>query len=174
MHFSSKDEETTACLTMPLDDSENRVTGSIHLSQGKTYVLENCGESCEAFIELIPEMPDEASFEDDDSDLDDRIPTEKELELMAEALEDQETEDIIHISVYYTEEFEASTSDIPLVLANMFALINEGFSNSNIPLRAELFCAKKAEGLEEIRDSKSQLFAFELFQSKLALVIGKS
>ena len=73
--------------------------------------------------------------------------------------------------VYWTQEFEDITADIPAFIAQMLALINLGYTNSKVPLEVYLFCADKAVGLSEVTNSKTMLNNFVLWKGSYTIFL---
>ena len=46
------------------------------------------------------------------------------------------------ITYYYTHEMAAITDDIQGYMEHNLAVVNEGYENSNIPIRAKLHCVE--------------------------------
>ena len=62
--------------------------------------------------------------------------------------------------MYFTPEFEAAAHDVEAYVAVMLAETNEGYMNSNIPIRVELFCIEKLN-IAEIYDGSAMLGKFK-------------
>ena len=63
------------------------------------------------------------------------------------------------VMFYYTPEFAASTSDIPGFIDQVIAESNQGYINSNIPVRISRFCIEQAT-LNDIADAGDMLTEF--------------
>merc|ERR550539_707094 len=108
--------------------------GSLKTHDDKSYAIEKCHHGY-----FIKEY-DMASFENDHM--------ERSLDPVIEMLEDREddTTTVVTYSImfYYTKEFEATTADIDGFIEQVLAETNQGYINSQIPLRASKLCAEKA------------------------------
>ena len=76
--------------------------------------------------------------------------------LAADATADNETIVTFSLMFYYTPEFEAATADIEGFVDQIIDITNEGFINSEIPVRVRAFCIEKAS----LTDSTGNLQAF--------------
>ena len=56
----------------------------------------------------------------------------------------------ITVMIYYTEQFAAITADIPGFVEDVIDETNQGYINSDIPLRIRLHCIEKANIIESI------------------------
>lgn len=63
------------------------------------------------------------------------------------------------VIVYFTKEFEEIVPDVESYIAVMMAETNEGYINSEIPIRADLFCVEKMD-IEELPDSGDMIDSF--------------
>lgn len=67
----------------------------------------------------------------------------------------------------YESTFTECSVALPMQVSAMIAKINEGYINSDINVRAELFCLEKVkEGFQEFTDSRDQLDHFRTFQGR--------
>merc|ERR550539_1335477 len=108
--------------------------GSLKTHDDKSYAIEKCHHGY-----FIKEY-DMASFENDHM--------ERSLDPVIETMEDREddTTTVVTYSImfYYTQEFEDTTADIDGFIEQVLAETNQGYINSQIPLRASKLCAEKA------------------------------
>merc|ERR1712110_903008 len=110
--------------------------GSLKTHDDKSYAIEKCHHG-----HVIKEY-DMASFEDDQ--------TERSLEPVMKTLElenrvdDTTTVVAYSIMFYYTQAFEDNTADIDGFIEQGLAETNQGYINSQIPIRASKLCAEKA------------------------------
>ena len=72
----------------------------------------------------------------------------------------------ISLIVYYTPEFRDATADIEGFVNQAIAETNQGYANSQIPLVAELFCAKEAR----VSDSNNGIQLLEDFSTSLGTI----
>ena len=73
----------------------------------------------------------------------------------ADATVDNTTVVTFSLMFYYTPEFEAITADIEGFVDQIIDITNEGFINSEIPVRVRTFCIEKAN----LSDSSATLEA---------------
>ena len=67
--------------------------------------------------------------------------------------------------LYFTPAFEDIIPDVEAFVAVVLAETNEGYINSEIPIRVKPFCLEKLE-MEEIKDARSMLPAFRSAKGK--------
>jgi len=108
--------------------------GSLKTHDDKSYAIEKCHHG-----HVIKEY-DMASFEADQ--------TERSLEPVMKTLENrvEDTTTVVNYSImfYYTQAFQDTTADIDGFIEQVLAETNQGYINSQIPIRASKFCAEKA------------------------------
>ena len=131
--------------------SYNPKTGGMHGSamtyQGKSFVIENCGNEGHVFKEI-----DISSMVDDEGYLEEEL-TGNFGTAESEYFElEQDTTTIVTYSVqlYYTKDFAAVTKDIKGWTDLVIDETNKGYINSKVPLRIKKHCMQQvsiADGL---------------------------
>ena len=110
--------------------------GSLKTHDDKSYAIEKCHHGY-----VIKEY-DMASFEDEQMEM------ERSSAPVIETLEDRvdDTTTVVTYSImfYYTQALEDATADIDGFIEQVLAETNQGYINSQIPLRASKLCAEKA------------------------------
>ena len=87
--------------------------------------------------------------------------------LLKQGLEDSTTLVTYSLKVYYTIEFGEKTEDIPLFVEQMVSEINQGYINSEIPVRVKLHCIEAAN-VNEVKDGSDMLDNFRNLKSSVA------
>merc|ERR1712112_273569 len=135
-YFESEDG-TEATFTR---GKSNNLIGNVLYSDGRDFTLEPCKafKGCHVWME-----EDETHWVDEES-----VPeTEEEMRnatvnnrqatsaLIQQGKDDSTTVVTYSVMFYYTPEFASITDDIPLLVSLMIAETNQGYINSEIPLR---------------------------------------
>ena len=87
--------------------------------------------------------------------------------LIAQGKEDNDTIVEYSITIYYTKEFKKATADPVTFAEQVLSETNQGYINSNIPIRAKLHCVIESEiadgqsasvTLAKFKDSQVEMF----------------
>ena len=84
---------------------------------------------------------------------------------VAQGHSDQTTIVTYSVMVYFTPEFEEIVPDVEGYIAVVMAETNEGYINSEIPIRIELFCTEKME-IPEVLEASDMLKDFRAAKGK--------
>jgi len=137
-----------------------KVMANLNLEDGRIFVLEPCkafpgchvlkeGSEHENEEGKIPESPAVRNiFSDRNAD-----------DLRQQGIDDNTTVVTFSIKYYYTLDFAENEDDIDLYFDQLTAVTNQGYINSEIPVRITIFCIEKTE-LRDIRDAEAMLMAF--------------
>ena len=163
--YSGTNDEESAIFT--IKKSEKKMEIAIRFRNGKTVNIVSCGANeCLVWVEIDNNMFKDASV--------DNIGPKGQLTLSKKdrsLLEQGKTESSslveYSVQVYYTEEFESVTSDVPMFVHNMIAETNQGYATSGIPLRVRLFCAQKAADITEVNSMNSMLSKFRFMNHNI-------
>ena len=107
-------------------------------ANGQSYVLESCGSAGHVWKQINTTNAQEAESLALPSSV---TAVPKRLDhsgLLRVAAADNTTMATYSIKFYYTPEFAAVTSDIPLWVAQILTETNQGYANSQVPLKAVL------------------------------------
>ena len=137
--FSSEDGDEA---TFSVDTDLGAVWGHAQLADGRDFIIEpnldNCAgchvvieENQDAFPHDLAETPPPPSGEE----------TRSNAALLDMGKNDQTTLVTYSIMLYYTPEVKADVDDIRLMADQVIATTNQGYINSEIPLRAVLHCS---------------------------------
>merc|ERR1719481_36439 len=135
-------------------EGDLKLIGNVEYWDGRDFTLEPCSSfpGCHVWMEMDVEQFVDLPTES--------VPVEEEEEDMRYALLNRKTADpallqqgkddsttIVTYSVmfYYTKEFAKVTPDIPLYVEQVVAETNQGYINSNIPLRVKAHCIEEAD-----------------------------
>merc|ERR1711937_942524 len=115
------------------------LNGHATMADGRSYVVEHCGAVGHVWKEI-----DVAHLKEDD----DHSPDEDFGSFVAppvdeRALTDNSTVVTYTVKVYYTAAFAASTPDIEGLVASAVAETNQGYINSQVPLRIKKHCTEQ-------------------------------
>ena len=110
--------------------------GDISTHDGKTFEIESCHHG-----HVIKEV-DVSHLKNDYVTVPDSVLAN--VSSRADHPVDRNTIVTFSVMFYYTAEFEAITADIQGFIAQVIDITNQGFINSNIPVRATAFCIEKA------------------------------
>ena len=148
-----------------IDKESWDIWGNAELADGRDFVLEPSPDSCrgchvwieedrKAFppdyrIQLPPPTAEESrSLADWNS---------KKLALFAKGREDKTTVVTFSVKVYYTPEVNQQVKNLPTMVDNVIAKTNQGYKNSQIPVRVKLHCLEQtkyseAQGMNTLLD----------------------
>ena len=125
------------------------IFGNFKTQDGKSYSIEKCQNS-----HVLKEY-DVSSFKPDRA-----ITIDKPSLNHIHAKSDDNTTVVTYtVMFYYTKDFAAVTADIPGFIDQLIAETNQGYINSNIPLRIATFCIEQAT-VNDVADSGELLTAF--------------
>merc|ERR1719479_475411 len=141
--FSSEDGDEA---TFTVDTDLGTVWGHAQLADGRDFIIEpnldNCAgchvvieENQDAFPHDLAETPPPPSGEE----------TRSNAALLDMGKNDQTTLVTYSIMLYYTPEVKADVDDIRLMADQVIATTNQGYINSEIPLRAVLHCIEETK-----------------------------
>merc|ERR1719328_29174 len=142
--FSSEDG-AEASFTVDLD--LDVVWGHVQLSDGRDFIIEpnldNC-DGCHVVIEENEEAFPQDNVEDLPS-LDNEETRSNVAALLEKGKSDSTTVVTYTIMLYYTPEARHSVDDMRTLAEDMIAKTNQGYMNSQIPLRAKLHCMEETK-----------------------------
>merc|ERR1712112_179533 len=127
----------------------NNLIGNVLYSDGRDFTLEPCRafKGCHVWMEedethwveedSVPETDEERK----NAKVNDRQATSA---LIQQGRDDSTTVVTYSVMFYYTPEFASITDDIPLLVSLMIAETNQGYINSEIPLRVRAHCIAAA------------------------------
>jgi len=141
--------------------------GHVEYPDGSVYLLENCGEGCHVW-----KLEDETEWEDEPEEenrmqvqrkinvIEGKEEAERRIKLEALGREDSSTIVTYSVMLYYTPELAATTPDVQTFMDQIIADTNEGYINSNIPVRIKIHCIQ-ASDLHDMHSASKMLAAFE-------------
>jgi len=144
-YFESEDG-TEATFTR---GKSNNLIGNVLYSDGRDFTLEPCRafKGCHVWMEedethwVDEESVPETDEERKNAKVNDRQATSA---LIQQGRDDSTTVVTYSVMFYYTPEFASITDDIPLFVSLMIAETNQGYINSEIPLRVRSHCISSA------------------------------
>merc|ERR1711892_1634698 len=154
-----------------------KVIGNVEYEDGSDFVLEPCRKfpGCHVWKE-----EDTAHMEEDEGEevtqemrADDLISAGAKNELIQAGINDATTIVEYSIKYYYTVEFAAATDDIELYFDQVVAETNQGYINSNIPVRVKIFCIE-ATTLNDESESKEMLTKFANYKGTAEALRGSA
>ena len=126
--------------------------GNINTKDGREYEIESCHNGHvlkEIDVKNLgsesPEMPTLEKTQQQQPSL-----------TLSDGAADNTTLATFSLMFYYTPEFEAATADIEGFVDQIIDITNEGFINSEIPIRVKAFCIEKAS----LSDATGNIRAF--------------
>jgi len=138
-------------------DRSLNIAGHVQsLALGQTFYLETCGRRCYVWITMDGQWEEEQEIVENYID----NGTTNEMK----RAEDMTTEVTYSVMVWYTPEFRQLFSDegaMNVFVDLIFAETNQGYENSEIPVRTVLHCLKPHPTLHDIEDSGDMLSAFK-------------
>merc|ERR1711892_1296379 len=154
-----------------------KVIGNVEYEDGSDFVLEPCRKfpGCHVWKE-----EDTAHMEEDEGEevpqemrADDLIYAAAKSELIQQGMDDATTIVEYSIKYYYTIEFAEATDDIELYFDQVVAETNQGYINSNIPVRVKIFCIE-ATTLNDEEQSSTLLTKFEYYKGTTEALRGSA
>ena len=154
-----------------INEKTGNMFGSLKTREGRSFALEKCLHS-HVWIEFDVAMFESMQEPDyhDSSDKNKFIQSSTPNQATASTA-------TISLIVYYTPEFRDATADIEGFVNQAIAETNQGYANSQIPLVAELFCAKEARvsdsdnGIQLLRDFSTSLGTIRALRNSADIAI---
>ncbi len=115
--------------------------GHAAFDNGKSYVIEYCGDNRHVLKELDVENLGANKGVDI---VDENQGTDAKFRAKRQAVSDTTTIVTYTVKVYYTPQFAAATADIEGFVDQVIQETNQGYINSNVPLRVKLHCTELA------------------------------
>ena len=135
-----------------LSVNRGHVYGHMQLDDGDSYVVEYCGNGIHVLKQLDGEKLEDRHREEDED-------LSSYRDFQPENIEDTTTLVTYSIKVYYTPSFAAVTADIEGFLEQVIQETNQGYINSNVPLRASALCIEEAT-IDDMPNAGEMLNAF--------------
>jgi len=147
------------------------VAGQVH-ANSRAWSLQGCGDGCYLWIRQSNSWPDEKSEHSQMPDLKNKTEVEHMEKLLTQGLRDSTSIVTYSIMIWYTPQFRAlfpSQLDMELFVDLIFIETNQGYINSQMPVRAVKHCAKQHPQLTDMSGSSSMLSAFSNSMSQTNL-----
>jgi len=140
------------------------VFGHWTTGEGRSFVLENCGNDGHVFKEY-----DVESF-----GVDETVP-DVESNVTSTAHKPRQAKGIVTytVKVYYTPEFKAATPDIEGFVDQVITETNQGYMNSQVNLRIAKHCTELAT-INDDEDTQRALYAFRYMKGNVATLRGSA
>ena len=170
LHYSS--DEANAVLSY--NPQEMSLHGHIQFATGESYTIENCKKQGHIWKQIDVNNLVEHSV-NDIADLSIAVDPPQNQTNRVESTNTLDTVTIVEFSVkiYYTREFATVTQDIAGYLNLMIAETNQGYINSQVPLRIFIHETEEAS-MREQDDSTSLLYAFTSMKSSVEELRGSA
>ena len=155
--------------TITLQTETGDAYGHAMLDNGRSLVIEFCGEGIHVLKELDIESFGE--HEGDDFILGGNSTSHRNLDLT-------NTRDITTIvtytvKVYYTPQFAASTADVDAFIDQVIQETNLGYLNTRVPLRVKALCSEQAT-VNDISDPRTMILTFARMKGNYAALRGSA
>merc|ERR1712001_675859 len=165
--FSSEDGDEA---TFTIDTDLGAVWGHAQLADGRDFIIEPNLDNCKG-CHVVIEENEEAFPEDHAVVFTEDAETRSNLEwtrtasdLLEMGKTDRTTVATYSIKLYYTPEVRESVPDIRAMADQVIATTNQGYINSEIPLRATLHCLEETEKPESWFLATDDVNAITLFR----------
>merc|ERR1719400_648419 len=165
--FSSEDGDEA---TFTVDTELGAVWGHAQLADGRDFIIEPNLDSCKGCHVVIEENEEE--FPEDNA----LLPPPEDAEARSNSEWTRTASDLLEmgktdkttvvtytIKLYYTPEVRDSVDDIRTMADQVIATTNQGYINSEIPLRASLHCLEETEEPESYFTAIDDVNAITLF-----------
>jgi len=145
-------------------EGSSKLIGNVLYSDGRDFTLEPCKAflGCHVWMEEDEtNWVDEAAEPVKEEEMRDALLNRRRADpaLIRRGKDDSRTIVTYSVMFYYTPEFEAITDDIPLFVRQVIAETNQGYINSNVPLRVKSHCIAAAT-LRDNHDSSAMIDQF--------------
>ncbi len=127
--------------------------GHMQLDNGDSYVVEYCGNGVHVLKQLDVEKLEDGPTGEDEELLIGR-------DFTPEKVEDTTTIVTYSVKVYYTPSFAAVTADIEAFVEQAIQETNQGYINSDVPLRVSALCIEEAT-IDDIPNGSDLLNTFK-------------
>ena len=163
LHGSVFKTETGDEAVITYNPQTDSLFGSLKTSLGESYAIEKC-HGGHVWKQYDVDSFGEHESEEDNEDL----KVSKERKEKSESMTG-DREDIVTYSVmiYFTPAFAAITADIPNFVDQVITETNQGYINSQMPVRISLHCIEAAT-ISEVQDGSSFLSNFKSMKGSLA------
>ena len=139
------------------NDVSRNMFGGVKTREGKSFAIEKCEGG-----HVVKEY-DVKSFNEDQG-----IPSPEDAPIIVPpaAQDKKDSKTILEYSVmlYYTTEVKKNVADLEGFFNQILAETNQGYRNSDIPVRLTKFCSEEAT-LEELPDAKSSFSVLSAFRN---------
>merc|ERR1711970_217404 len=136
-------------------DDDDHVAGQVH-ANGEAWALEGCGEGCFLWIKQNTDWVDETSSPTSSFTKGFFETPANITKLMDQGLSDTTTEVTYTVMIWYTPQFLAmfaSEADMNVFVDLVFEETNQGYINSQMPVRVSKVGPKQHPSLVDIEDS---------------------
>jgi len=151
-----------------------KVFANFEFKDGSDFVLEPCRAypGCHVWKEEDVVFMDEEQGEEAPVEMDeDQAVSDRSISAYREqGINDDTTIVEISVKYYYTKEFAAATDDIELYFDQVIAETNQGYINSNIPVRVKIFCIE-ATTLNDESQTSTLLNKFAAYKGSYASLL---
>jgi len=153
-------------------EGNSKLIGNVEYWDGQDFILEPCKAfpGCHVWKEMDvkkwEDLPTEAVPVLEEDMLNRKTADPAKLQ---QGKDDNTTIVTYSVMFYYTKEFAAFTEDIPMYVSQVVAETNQGYINSNIPLRVKAHCIEAAN-LHDIYSGGSMLSKFSCSKPKEELL----
>jgi len=159
------EEEAEAVLTF----KEQALYGRVKIGHSRTFFIETVG------LDIVWAEIDQTVWEEESHPLpavnatNDAISLDRMEDFLTQGRSDSSSIVEYTVTVYYTTQFKQTTADPALFIDQVLAETNEGYKNSDIPVRARLHCVQEST-IQDGQDSSLILEQFSKSQSSHAAV----
>jgi len=186
---SGQANETTVSVAYENDDGceavfsyrGHHVVANIETDENRIFILEPCSngtehkyfKGCHVLKEEDVEMFENEEEEGEEDDQENRHvgeESDRTTELLRQkGINDQSTVVTYTVKIYYTQEFKDDTPDVPLFLDQVIAETNQGYIDSNIPIRVKQYGSAEMVTIKE-SDSSTMLNALRNYKDSYCWV----
>ena len=159
-------DETEAMLTFKM----HSLYGRVKIGHTKTFIIETVGEN------IVWAEIDQAVWKEESHPLEahkankhSAISFDRTEDLLAQGRYDSSSITEYTVTVYYNQMFKQTTADPHLFIDQVIAETNEGYKNSNIPVRVRLHCVQESD-IQDGQDSSAVLQQFSQSQTNFNAV----
>ena len=155
----------------------DRIIGNVEFEDGTDFVLEPCGNfpGCHVWKEEDTVHMEEGEGEEVPLEMrSTKLTSDRAVnKFRQQGIDDDTTIVEYSVKLYYTKEFAAATDDIELYMDQVIAETNQGYINSNIPIRVKIFCIE-ATTLNDETESATLFTKFANYKGSSEALLGSA
>jgi len=162
-HYMSVQAE----VVLTFNNKTNVLFGHVSTEDGRSYVIEDCGQEGHVFKEIdVSKLGEDVGIAVNSTEHADKLDFTNSSNRQGQI-------STYSVKVYYTPEFAASTSNVHRHIDRVITVTNQGYMNSRVNLRVKLHCIEMAT-LHDIPNARKLLDDFTVMKGSWERVRGSA